>query len=313
MRILVVGGAGFIGSHVCAHLREAGHDLHAYDQGSANAPDWLKDARVRYAGVPITKGDLLDLPRLLGTITKYSPDMVINLAAKPGVGEAEQNPAPFDEVNVVGVVRLLEACRRGGVRHLVHASSSSVYGNRSGMLREEHEPAPVGHYGRTKLLGERYIEQACCEHGLSARILRPFTVIGPLGRPDMAAWKFAEQIRAGMPVTLHQDASRDFTPVHDLARAFVASVERPWSGLETINVGSGECHPVVSLAQLLADSMDRPLKTKVLAKPDYLPTSTCADSSGALRLLDWRPRLPFAEAVRDFGKWYVSQEYDEEK
>lgn len=307
MKVLITGGVGFIGAHVCALLRARGHEATAFDNGKAIAPTWLQDCRRRHAGVRLIGGDILDATRLTEALDESSPDVVINLAAKPGVSEAESSPEDYRAVNVRGVEVLLDACARAGVGRIVHASSSSVYGERGGMITEGERPSPVGVYGRTKLDGEKVIQTACERHGLSARILRPFTVIGPLGRPDMAAWKFAHAIVQGRPVGLHAHTRRDFTSVHDVAAAFVAAAEQPWEGCETLNIGSGTPHETAMLAEMIASSLGLALHAHSLERPRYLPLSTWSDSSLAARTLAWRPQMTFENSVQEFAQWYLLQ------
>ncbi|MEY3851293.1 MAG: hypothetical protein RI910_273 [Verrucomicrobiota bacterium] len=276
MRILVTGGAGFIGSHVCALLISRGHEVLAYDQGVAAAPDWLKTARKKHAAAEVIVGDILDVRHLTDVIRSNRPDVLINLAAKPGVAEAEQEPALYHRINVEGVDAILEACLGAGLRQIVHASSSSVYGHSIGPINESQPLSPIGQYGLTKMQGETKIREAARRNGISARILRPFTVIGPFGRPDMAPWKFSEAITRGSP----------------------------WHGCEIYNIGAGEHHTAAGLAELLAKELGLPLQVEEVGLPPYLPKATWADPSSARRRLGWRPKTTFSAAAREFASWY---------
>lgn len=304
MRILVTGGAGFIGSHVCALLISRGHEVLAYDQGVAAAPDWLRTARKKHAAAEVIVGDILDVRHLTDVIRSNRPDVLINLAAKPGVAEAEQNPALYQRINVEGVDAILEACLGAGLRQIVHASSSSVYGHSIGPINESQPLSPIGQYGLTKMQGEAKIREAARRNGISARILRPFTVIGPFGRPDMAPWKFSEAIIRGSKIKLHAGAGRDFTSVHDVAAAFALAVEQPWHGCEIYNIGAGEHHTAAGLAELLAKELGLPLHAEEVGLPPYLPKATWADPSSARRRLGWRPKTMFSAAAREFASWY---------
>ena len=304
MRILVTGGAGFIGSHLCALLITRGHDVLAYDQGAAAAPDWLKTARKKHGTVEVVAGDVLDVSYLTEVIRCNHTDVLINLAAKPGVADAERDPMIYQRINVGGVDAVLEACLGAGLRNIVHASSSSVFGNAFGQIDEHHVLSPIGQYGHTKMKGEEKIREAVVRDGISARILRPFTVIGPLGRPDMAPWKFSEAIMKGSKVKVHTGAGRDFTCVHDVCSAFALAAEQPWDGCETYNIGSGEYHGADVLAEGLARCFGRPLHVEKTDLPAFMPKQTKADYSRAMNGLGWRPKVGFAEAVREFAAWY---------
>ena len=304
MRVLVTGGSGFVGSHVCALLSSKGHVALSYDIGSAKAPDWLKASRTWQGAADVISGDILDTTLLAKTIRGFRPEVLIHLAALPGVAEAEQNPKPYQRINVEGVESVLQACAREGLSRIIHASSSSVYGHSVGQTNERHPLRPIGHYGQTKMLGEEVIRQASKRGGMHARILRPFTVIGPLGRPDMAPWMFAESILRGAMISLHAGARRDFTCVHDVAAAFVMAAEKPWVGLETYNIGGGSCQGAEALAARIAEKLGRPLRIRPVELPAHMPQETWADISHARLQLGWRPRVEFTAAVHEFAEWF---------
>jgi len=306
MRVLVTGGSGFVGAHVCALLTSKGHVALSYDQGSAKAPDWLKNIRTRHGMSDVIIGDILDTKLLAQSIRDFRAEVLIHLAAMPGVAEAEQNPGPYLRVNVEGVESVLEACASEGLARIVHASSSSVYGHSIGQINENHPLNPIGQYGQTKMMGEERIRLASKRGGMHARILRPFTVIGPLGRPDMAAWRFSESIMSGNRVRLHVGSGRDFTSVQDVATAFVLAAEQPWDGCETYNIGAGEYHTAAELAELLAKELGLPLHAEEAGLPLFMPKETWADSSSASQRIGWRPKVTFPAAVREFALWYQS-------
>lgn len=304
MRVLVTGGSGFVGSHVCALLISKGHEALSYDLGSAKAPDWLKNIRIRHGMSDVIIGDILDTKLLAKSIRDFRPEVLIHLAAMPGVAEAEQNPRPYLRVNVEGVESVLEACASEGLARIIYASSSSVYGHSIGQINESHPLNPIGQYGQTKMMGEERIRLASKRGGMHARILRPFTIIGPLGRPDMAPWIFTETIMSGNMVKLHAGSGRDFTSVHDVAAAFVLAAEQPWDGCETYNIGAGEYHTAATLAELLAKELGLPLHAEEAGLPPYMPKATWADISSASRRIGWRPKVTFPAAVREFAIWY---------
>jgi UDP-glucuronate 4-epimerase len=304
MKIVVTGGAGFLGAHLCRLLRSRGHDVLAFDQSVAKAPTWLKELRQKHGGVPVHVGSILDQVALREALDAFQPQALVNLAAKPGVAEAETKPEEYELVNVKGLEAVLEACARRGIGRIVHASSSSVYGRCTGPMDEQQPLAPLGQYGLTKARGEESIHAAHQKFEINVRILRPFTIIGSLGRPDMAPWKFAENIASGQAIQLHQGARRDFTSVHDVAKAFALAVESGWQGCEAYNIGSGEPHAAEDLARLLAERLGRKLRIEPIALPTYMPVSTWSNSDRAKQVLGWRPEVSFTAAVEEFSQWY---------
>jgi len=305
MKILVTGSSGFIGCHLSALLRARGHSVVGLDSDVADIPAWLRRERSELAGVPKVCCDISDAASLAEVIKNASPDVVVHLAARSGVSGAEVAPEAYDQVNVKGVHNLILACRAASVGRIVHSSSSSVYGAIVGVAEETDDPRPLGHYGRTKLLGEQSLVDAAAEGGLDVLILRPFSVIGPLGRPDMAPWRFAETLLRGQSIQLHDGAGRDFTSVHDVALAFALAAEAAPKGCHVVNVGSGQPHSAFDLAQGLAESLACRLYVNRMPLPSYMPMSTHADIRKAQSLLGWRPKRDFSESVAEFGKWFL--------
>jgi|GEM_PF-6434964 len=279
----------------------------AFDQGVADAPLWLKDLRKRHGGVQVYAGNILDKGSLIEAIGVFQPEALVNLAAKPGVAEAEEKPEQYEQVNVQGLENVLEVCAEMGLTRIVHASSSSVYGLCAGQMDEQQALEPLGRYGQTKARGEQSIWKACEKRNLHVRILRPFTLMGPLGRPDMAPWKFAEKISNGQTIQLHVGARRDFTSVHDVAKAFALAIETDWKGCEAFNIGSEVPHGAEELARLLAQSLGRELRFERVDLPVYMPPSTWSNSTKAKQRIGWRPEVSFAAAVKEFAQWYVQQ------
>ena len=310
MKVLITGSGGFIGSHLGALLKSRGHCVYGIDSDFAEVPDWLKMARRKHSGVEPLRCDIRDKFELASTMISLAPDVVVHLAAKPGVAGAESNTEIYDAVNVTGVENLLYACRQAKVRRVVHASSSSVYGDVAGPVSEKADLRPVGRYGRTKVRGEELLEAASKSGDISALILRPFTVVGPLGRPDMAAWRFAEILFSGKPVTVHEGAGRDFTAVADVAAAFALAAEASVEGCSAINIGSGNPRSAIELAQSISAGLGVECRMALAPLPRYMPTSTHADVSRAREMLGWEPKVTFADGLSEFIRWFVSANPD---
>ena len=310
MKILVTGSDGFIGCHLTALLVAKGHQVEGIDTNKSLVPAWLRRERKKWSSIHSTDCDIRDLRSLIETIAQASPDVVIHLAAKPGVAGAEQDPESYDAVNVRGVANLVNACRVSNVKRIVHASSSSVYGDAVGKIMENSQLRPMGHYGTTKVRGEQLLQDASKDGDIDVLILRPFSVVGARGRPDMAPWRFAEALRADEEIQVHAGAGRDFTAVEDVARAFALAAEADTKGCHMVNIGGGEPHLASELAERLANSLGRRCRMKPSPLPIYMPVSTHADIAQARSLLGWKPEVSFEQAVADFGEWYVRAHRD---
>ena len=305
MKILITGSEGFIGCHLAAQLTSRGHLVHGLDNGAAMVPDWLRRERSEWSAIDTLRCDIRDRDALAKAVSRVAPEVVVHLAARPGVAAAEDNPRVYDEVNVDGVLNVIHACRAAKVRRIVHASSSSVYGSIDGPVHEEMQLKPLGHYGRTKLMGERLIEAAAATGDISALVIRPFSVIGPRGRPDMAPWRFAECLLKGEAVTIHEGAGRDFTSVTDAAAAFALAAEDDFRGYCAVNIGGGSPSLAVDLANELARGLGSECVAKIVPHPPYMPLSTHADISRAAKLLGWAPRKSFEGSVSEFSRWFL--------
>ena len=305
MKVLITGSGGFIGCHLARLLQVRGHIVFGLDTGHALVPEWLRDERRRTSSAPEIRCDVRNRDSLAAAVASIAPDTVVHLAAIAGVAGAEADPRAYSEVNVKGVENLICACLDSNVRRIVHASSSSVYGEVDGAVSEDKALNPLGQYGLTKVLAERLLENIAEKGDMSVLILRPFSVIGPMGRPDMAPWRFAEKLMKSEPIPIHEGASRDFTSVSDIANAFALAAEASCEGHHAVNVGGGEPRSAVELANEIARGLGRECVAKPHPLPAYMPRSTHADISKAARLLGWVPKKSFADAVADFSHWYL--------
>jgi len=305
VKILITGSEGFIGCHLAAQLMLRGHQVHGLDNGAAIVPEWLRRERSNLSTMKSLQCDIREKDALVAALSRIAPEVVVHLAAKPGVAGAESDPEAYDEVNVGGVQNVIHACRAAKVRRIVHASSSSVYGYVAGAVQEEMGLRPLGHYGRTKVVGERLIEEAVATGYISALILRPFSVIGPMGRPDMAPWRFAESLLKDEAITIHEGTGRDFTSVSDVAVAFALAAESEIVGCHTINIGGGEPKLTIDLANKIAQGLGRRCIAKVVKLPSYMPKSTHADICKAAKLLGWAPQMSFEQTVAEFSRWFL--------
>lgn len=314
MNFLVTGGAGFIGSHLCERLLQAGHAVWALDDLNPFYDVAIKQDNLRHLqGLPqpftFYRGDITDaacLPQLLSSVQF---DQIIHLAARAGVRPSLEEPALYQKVNVEGTVHLLEAARRHGVKKIIIASSSSVYGINAKVPFVESAPifSPVSPYAASKLACEALGHVYHHVYGMDIVMLRFFTVYGPRQRPDLAIHKFTRLIDAGAPIPFFGDGSsaRDYTYVNDTIDGIMACTERTF-GFEIINLGESQTVTLTYLVTLLEKALG---KKAVLQRQPVQPGDvpiTYADISKAKKLLGYEPRIKVEEGIPRFIEWYRS-------
>ena len=253
MKILLTGGAGFIGSHLLERLLARGDRVTVVDDLNDYYDSGLKRANLE-AARKIGNFSFAERDLRVGLADLLEVDAVVHLAARAGVRPSLADPELYHQVNVDGTLRLLEECRRSNVRRFVFASSSSVYGDFPEVpFRENAGPLePVSPYGATKLIGEMYLGVYAKLHRLRATALRFFTVYGPRQRPDMAIRGFAEKILRGDEISVFGDGTteRDYTYVDDILQGVLAAIDRDES-FEVYNLGESRTVPLNYLIELL--------------------------------------------------------------
>ncbi len=312
LSILVTGAAGFIGSHLSEALVACGEAVVCLDSFDPYYDPAVKErnlAGLRSSGrFTEIRGDIRD-PAAWDAV----PDgvaAVVHLAARAGVRPSIEEPALYADVNVTGTQRMLDFVRERGIRAVVFASSSSVYGNSPTVPFSESAEVydPISPYAATKLAGELLCRTAHNLTGFSVAAARLFTVYGPRQRPDLAIHKFARLMRAGRPIPRFGDGttSRDYTYVDDLVSGLMAALAltRSQAGVfEVVNLGSD--HPVTlnELITVLGEEMGvEPVLEQFPAQPGDVER-TWADVSRARALLGYQPRTPFREGIRRFVEW----------
>lgn len=298
MRILVTGGAGFLGSHVVDWLLRAGHGVTVLDNLSAPA------AR-RRPGTPFLQADVCN--PLDGLLAAARPEAVVHLAAQVSVPAAVADPRNDLAVNGLGTVNLLAAAARAGARKLIFVSSAAVYGVPEALpLTEDSPTRPVSPYGLSKLTAENYVRLLGDQYGLAWTILRPANLYGPLqvsGGDGAVVPAFLQRFLAGQDPVIHGDGTqtRDFVHVADMAAAIAAALARA-DGL-TLNVGSGIATSVLSLWQHLAGLLGwRRPPVFGAPRPGDIPHSVLA-SAAARQHLGWAPRVPLAAGLAETLAW----------
>jgi UDP-glucuronate 4-epimerase len=310
---IVTGCAGFIGSHVTEALLARGDRVVGIDNFDDFYNPIVKEqnlARARaHRGFTLIRGDIRVDQVLDSAFNEPNIAAVIHLAARAGVRPSLQKPILYDDVNVVGTTRILEAVRRFGIPHLVQASSSSVYGAESVAPFSEDQPAdrPVSPYASTKRSNELACHAYNHLYGFSVSCLRFFTVYGPRQRPEMAIHKFTDQIWNGKPLSVYGDGSsrRDYTYISDIVAGVLAATDRP-NGYRVYNLGTTDTTSLSRLLEMLGERLQRPVIRQITEnQPGDVPL-TFADISRSQRELGYRPKTSLAEGLDSFVEWYLS-------
>jgi UDP-glucuronate 4-epimerase len=313
--ILVTGAAGFIGMHLSLHLLSQGHRVVGLDNLNSYYDPRLKDARLAKLRLSsefeFVKGDVSDPVLLKELFAKHGFEDVVHLAAQAGVRYSLQDPASYTKSNLVGTAEVLEACRQAKVRHLLYASSSSVYGGNSKVPFSEDDrvDSPVSYYAATKRANELMAHTYSHLYELPTTGLRFFTVYGPYGRPDMAYWSFSEAMLTGKPIQIYGDGllSRDFTYCDDIVKAISRLISLPATTAcpaRILNVGNSNPHTVNELVEALESATGTRAIREMRPMPPGDVEKTFADSSRLEALTGFRPSTPLKVGLKAFVDWY---------
>ncbi len=305
MKVLVTGGAGFIGSHVCERLLEDGHSVTCLDNfDDYYSPD-VKRGNVADLDVEVVDSDLRDAVVVKATVDDAAPDYIIHEAAQAGVRASVKDPVKTADVNVGGTVNLLEAAKNSGAKKIVFASSSSVYGKIEYLpFDEKHPLKPISPYGVSKAAVEDYFRVYRELYGMEYVGLRYFTVYGPRIRPDLAMAKFTRAAAADKTLEVYGDGSksRDFTYVSDAVDATVKALEK---GNGIYNIGGGSRLTVKELAEKIISEVGS-------GRIEYVEDQrgdvqhTESDTSKARKELGWKPRTGFDEGLKETVDWVLN-------
>ncbi len=314
MKILVTGGAGFIGSHLVGALLERGESVTVIDNFDDFYDPALKRENIRgyrsSENFKLHELDIRDRDGIFRIIRDDPPDVVCHLAAKAGVRPSIEEPLLYQRVNCEGTLNLLEAIKDIGIKNFVFASSSSVYGINSKIPFSEDDPIryPVSPYASTKRAGELMCFTYSHLYGIPITCLRFFTVYGERGRPEMAVQKFTHLIWEGREVPVYGDgtARRDFTYIGDIINGLVTSVYRPFN-YEIINLGGSQTVEVRRLISIIEDRLGKKARIKYLdPAPGDVPV-TYADVTKAERLLGYRPEVNIEAGVERYVRWFLAR------
>ena len=310
MRVLVTGAAGFIGMHCAQRLLARGDEVLGLDSLSAYYDVQLKRDRLKqleHRGLRFAQLDVADAAALEGEFARAQPEAVLHLAAQAGVRHSLEDPGAYVQANLVGFANLLECCRRHPPRHLVYASSSSVYGSNTKLPWSESDNVdrPLSLYAATKKSNELMAHVYSHLYGLPATGLRYFTVYGPWGRPDMSPVLFARAIMDGKPLQVFNqgDMQRDFTYVDDVVEGTLRVLDNP-APYAVYNIGN---HTPVALLDYIA-ALERALgrKAQLEMKPMQPGDikATYADTRALARAVGFAPSTPLAAGLARFAQWF---------
>jgi UDP-glucuronate 4-epimerase len=328
-KILVTGAAGFIGFHLTQNLLARGDEVVGLDNLNDYYRVQLKQDRLSqlagHENFQFIEMDLADRKRMPGVFKSEQFDVVVNLAAQAGVRYSLENPHAYIDANVVGFTNVLEGCRHNGVKHLVYASSSSVYGGNTTMPFSIHHNVdhPISLYAATKKANELMSHTYSHLYGLSTTGLRFFTVYGPWGRPDMALFLFTEAIVAGKPINVFNNGKmqRDFTYVADIVEGITrvadntAAANSDWSSAtpdpatsaspyRVYNIGNNQPVELMYLIEVLEDCLGMKAEKNFMEmQPGDVP-ATFADVDDLIRDVDFKPATPIETGVANFVEWY---------
>jgi len=314
MRILVTGGAGFIGSHLVEKLLSLGHDVAILDDFNDFYDPQIK--RENIAGLPkevsVHQVDLRDSVSVRALFHREKFETIAHLAARAGVRPSIQNPQLYYDTNVDGTLHLLEAASATDVERFIFASSSSVYGSSKivPFTEAQHLIQTLSPYGATKIAGEFLCSTYSHLYRMRVVALRYFTVYGPRQRPDLAIHQFTRKIYAGEPIDQFGDGStrRDYTYIDDIIQGTLAALNYGGPMFDIFNLGENE---TIQLKDLIA-AIEKALGKK--AKINHLPEQagdmplTCADISKARKLLNYNPTTRFTDGLPRFIDWFLRRQ-----
>ena len=324
MKVLVTGAAGFIGYHVARRLAGTKRcEVLGVDAIGDYYDPALKRARLAELAAlekfRFVQADFADAEKFAALVAHFRPDYVVHLGAQPGVRYSIEKPAAYTHSNLDGFASVLEACRLTPPKHLVFASSSSVYGAgaKPPFREDDNTDQPVSYYGATKKANEAMAHSYAHIHGLNVTGLRFFTVYGPWGRPDMAPTLFARAICEGKPLKLfnHGKNLRDFTYVDDIVDGVVkvllyppatlpAGETPPSRPLRIFNLGHHRPVETLLFVRMLEQLLGRPALTELLPAQPGDMFETCADLTRIQAAIDFVPKVSLEDGLRHFVEWF---------
>ena len=311
MRILITGGAGFIGSHLAEKLLERGHEVVILDDFNDFYDPQIKHANISgfAKDVSIHHVDLRDSESVRNVFHREKFDAIAHLAARAGVRPSIQQPRLYYDTNVTGTLHLLEAAHVTGVERFVFASSSSVYGASKTIPFSEDQSLTqtLSPYGATKIAGEFLCSTYSHLYQMRVVALRYFTVYGPRQRPDLAIHQFTRRVHAGQSIDQFGDGStrRDYTYIDDIIQGTMAALDYKGPLYDIFNLGESETIRLKDLISAIENALGKKAKINRLPEqPGDMPL-TCADISKARQLLGYNPTTKLSEGLPKFIEWFL--------
>ena len=331
MTLLVTGAAGFVGFHTAKALLDRGDTVVGLDNFNDYYDVSLKDARAaildEYAHFDMVRIDLGDREAMEALFAKHRFDKVVHLAAQAGVRYSIENPHAYIHSNIVGTLNVLEGCRHNDVKHLVYASSSSVYGANTAMPFSVHQNVdhPLALYGATKKANELMAHTYANLYGLPTTGLRFFTVYGPFGRPDMALFLFTRNILAGKPIDVfnYGNHRRDFTYIDDIVEGVIRTMDNTatpneqWDAAKPdpgtskapyrlYNIGNQQPIELMRYIEVIEECLGKTAEKNLLPlQPGDVP-DTCADTEALVADVGYQPDTPIETGIKNFIDWYLA-------
>lgn len=322
-KILVTGGAGFIGSHLCGYLLHQGNQVVALDNFNdfydpaikrdnvAEICTFLKEKDIPQERFQVVEDDIRNIEGMDKLFSRSKPDLVVHLAAMAGVRPSIANPVLYYDVNVTGTLNLLEICKKHNVRKFVFASSSSVYGNNEKVPFSESDfvDHPISPYAATKKAGELLCHTYHSLYGIDMACLRFFTVYGPRQRPDLAIHKFARLMKANKDLPFYGDGStqRDYTYIDDIIDGVYKSllwVTAEDKRFDVFNLGESQTITLVHMVRVLERVLEMKANLKRLPMQPGDVLRTNADITKAKEVLGYNPSTDFDQGMEKFAHWF---------
>ena len=315
MKILITGSAGFIGFHLCKKLLDLNYIIHGFDNLNTYYDVGLKKNRLKilnkYKKFKFKKINITNLKTLDNEFKSNKYDVVINLAAQAGVRNSIDNPRDYLNSNIIGFFNILELCKKYKIKHLIFASTSSVYGdNKFFPLKEEYNTdKPLNFYAATKKSNEVMAYSYSYIHKIKITGLRFFTVYGPFGRPDMALFKFTKSINESKFLNLFNNGNhtRDFTYIDDVTESILKIIDKPSKNkapFQVYNIGSNNPKKLKEFLKIIEKILEKKSKfnNKPLQKGDIQKTH--ADISKLYKKINYLPKTSLNKGIKNFINWY---------
>ena len=311
MSILVTGGAGFIGSHVCEALLNKGANVICIDDFNDYYNPEFKEYNIKFClknkNFRLYKTDITNIKKLKEIFQKNKIEKIVHLAARAGVRASINDPVLYEKANVLGTLNMLILAKESKVKNFIFGSSSSVYGNTNVVPFSEdaNTDMPVSPYAATKKAAELLCYNYSTLYNVPVTCLRLFTVYGPRGRPDMAPYKFTELIHKGKEVPVFGDGTskRDYTYIADIVNGILLALTKKFK-FEIINLGNSSPVELNRFISLVEKNLGKRAKIKRLPVQPGEVYITCSGIGKAKKLLGWEPKVRIEEGMKKFAEWY---------